>query len=154
MISYWGLGWLRTRTRGSEERLGGHWSQFHWLLVCAQLLSHIWLLTVCFSVDQSPPGSSVHGMLQARILEQVAISYSRGSSQLWDWNHISCIDRLYVFNTYLWIIYYVSGTVLPGEQEIRFCFQRKTQHLLPVIMCKQLKFLLKREMVKQWHKQW
>ena len=78
----------------------------------------------------------------------------QGSSQLRDWNHISCIDRLYVFNTYLWIIYYVSGTVLPGEQEIRFCFQRKTQHLLPVIMCKQLKFLLKREMVKQWHKQW
>ena len=30
--------------------------------------------------DCSPPGSSVHGILQARILEWVAISFSRGSS--------------------------------------------------------------------------
>ena len=37
--------------------------------------------TVCDPVDCSPPGSSVHGMLQARILEWVAISSSRGSSQ-------------------------------------------------------------------------
>ena len=33
-------------------------------------------------VDCSPPGSSIHGILQARILEWVAISFSRGSSQL------------------------------------------------------------------------
>ena len=32
-------------------------------------------------MDSSPPGSSVHGILEARILEQVAISFSRGSSQ-------------------------------------------------------------------------
>ena len=32
-------------------------------------------------MDCSPPGSSVHGILQARILEWVAISFSRGSSQ-------------------------------------------------------------------------
>ena len=31
-------------------------------------------------MDCSPPGSSVHGIFQARILERVAISYSRGSS--------------------------------------------------------------------------
>ena len=35
-------------------------------------------------VDCSPPGSSVHGVLQVRILEWVAISYSRGSSQTRD----------------------------------------------------------------------
>ena len=38
-------------------------------------------LTLCDPVDSSPPGSSVHGMLQATILEWVAISFSRGSSQ-------------------------------------------------------------------------
>ena len=38
-------------------------------------------LTLCDPMDWSPPGSSVHGMLQARILEWVAISSSRGSSQ-------------------------------------------------------------------------
>ena len=33
--------------------------------------------TLCDPVDCSPPGSSVHGILQARILEWVAISFSR-----------------------------------------------------------------------------
>ena len=38
-------------------------------------------LTLCNPVDCSPPGSFVHGILQTRILEWVAISFSRGSSQ-------------------------------------------------------------------------
>ena len=38
-------------------------------------------LTLCDPVDCSPPGSSVHGILQARILDWVAISFSRVSSQ-------------------------------------------------------------------------
>ena len=37
--------------------------------------------TLCDPVDCNPPGSSIHGILQARILEWVAISFSRGSSQ-------------------------------------------------------------------------
>ena len=41
-------------------------------------------------MDYSPPGFSVHGISQARILEWVAISYSRGSSKPRDWTHISC----------------------------------------------------------------
>ena len=47
--------------------------------------------TLCDSVDCSPPGSSVHGILQARILEWVAISFSRGSSQPRDQTRVSCI---------------------------------------------------------------
>ena len=42
-------------------------------------------------VDCSPPRSSVHGILQARILEWVAISFSRGSSQPTDWTQVSHI---------------------------------------------------------------
>ena len=38
-------------------------------------------LTLCDLMDCSPPGSSVHGIFQARILEWCAISFSRGSSQ-------------------------------------------------------------------------
>ena len=41
-------------------------------------------------MDCSPPGSSVHGILQARILEWVAISFSRGSSQPRDQTRVSC----------------------------------------------------------------
>ena len=40
-------------------------------------------------MDCSLPGSSIHGILQARILEWVAISFSRGSSQPRDWTWIS-----------------------------------------------------------------
>ena len=42
-------------------------------------------------MDCSPPGSSVHGILQARILEWVAMPFSRGSSQPRDGTWISCI---------------------------------------------------------------
>ena len=37
-------------------------------------------LTLCVPMDWSPPGSSVHGILQARILEWVAIRFFRGCS--------------------------------------------------------------------------
>ena len=47
--------------------------------------------TLCHPVDCSPPGSSAHGILQARILDWVAISSSRVSSQPRDWTHVSCI---------------------------------------------------------------
>ena len=47
--------------------------------------------TLCNPMDCSPPGSSVHGILQARILEWVAISFSRESSQPRDWIQVSRI---------------------------------------------------------------
>ena len=47
-------------------------------------------LTLCNPVDYGPPGSSVHGIFQARILEWVAISFSRGSSQTQDRTRVEC----------------------------------------------------------------
>ena len=47
--------------------------------------------TLCDPMDCSLPGSSVHGILQARILEPVDISFSRGSSQSRDQTQVSCI---------------------------------------------------------------
>ena len=47
--------------------------------------------TLCDPMDCSPPGSSIHGVLQAIILEWVAISFSRGSSQPKDRNQVACI---------------------------------------------------------------
>ena len=52
--------------------------------------------TVCEPMDCSPPGSSVLGILQARILEWVAMSSSRGASRPRDRTHISqvsCIGK-------------------------------------------------------------
>ena len=61
--------------------------------VCAQLY-----LTLCEPMDCSPPGSSVHGISQARILEWVAISFSRGSSPFRDWTHVFCIGRQILYH--------------------------------------------------------
>ena len=52
------------------------------VLYCDKLL--LSCLTLCDPMDCSPPGSSVHGILQARILERVALPSSRGSAQLRD----------------------------------------------------------------------
>ena len=48
-------------------------------------------LTLCDPVDCSLPAFSVHGILQARILEWVAIPFPRGSSRSRDWTWVSCI---------------------------------------------------------------
>ena len=47
--------------------------------------------TLCNPMDYNLPGSSVHGILQARVLEWVAISFSRGSSHPRNQTKISCI---------------------------------------------------------------
>ena len=57
--------------------------------------------TLCDTMDYNPPGSSVHGIFQARILEWVAIPFSRGSSLPRDWtriSYVSCIGR--------WVLYH------------------------------------------------
>ena len=57
MCVWWGVGWVCEHMR-------------------AQLCP-----TLCDPMDCSPPGSSVRGIFQARVLEWVAISFSRGSSR-------------------------------------------------------------------------
>ena len=47
-------------------------------------------LTLCNPMEYSPPGSSVHGIFQARILEWVAISFSRGSFLPRNQTQVSC----------------------------------------------------------------
>ena len=44
-------------------------------------------------MDCSPPGSSVHGIFQAKILEWIAVSYSRGSSRPGERTRVTCIGR-------------------------------------------------------------
>ena len=60
-------------------------------LLCRCVCCHFSCVWLCNSIDCSLPGSSVHGILQARILEWVAMPSSRGSSQPRDQTHISCI---------------------------------------------------------------
>ena len=69
--------------------------------------------TLCDPMDCSPPGSSLHKILQTRILERVpfptpgdAISYSRGSSRPMDQTHhiswVSCISRWFFTTSSTW----------------------------------------------------
>ena len=63
-------------------------------MICACVFSHSVMsnsLQPCGNC--SPPGSSIHGILQVGILEWVAITFSRGSSQLRDQTRVSCICR-------------------------------------------------------------
>ena len=59
------------------------------------LIAHSYL-TLCYSMGYSPPVSSVHGILQARILEWVVIPFSRGTSQSRDGTRISCVSWIRV----------------------------------------------------------
>ena len=55
-------------------------------------------LTFCDPRDCGPPGPSVHGILQARILEWVAIPYSSWSSPSRDWTWVSCSGRQILYH--------------------------------------------------------
>ena len=69
------------------------------LCVCAKSLQSC--LTLCDPMDCSPPGSPVHGILQARILEWVAMPSSRGSSPPRDEtciSYVSCIGRQVLYH--------------------------------------------------------
>ena len=61
--------------------------------------------TLCDPVDCSPPGSSVHGILQARILEWVAMISCRGSSRPRDGTrvfYVSCMVGLFFITSATW----------------------------------------------------
>ena len=65
-----------------------YYQEYH-IYVCVLVTQSC--LILCDPMDCSPPGSSVHEILQARILEWVAISFSRGSSQPKDQTEVSHI---------------------------------------------------------------
>ena len=64
----------------------------HTICCCCYCLVTQLCPTLCDPMDCSPQGSSVHGFSQARILEWVAISFSRASSQHRNQTHISCVS--------------------------------------------------------------
>ena len=74
--------------------------------ICVCMLNCVWFF---LTIDCSPPGSSEHGIAQVRILEWVAISFSRGSSPPSNRTCVSCIGRqiLYHWTTReAWILKY------------------------------------------------
>ena len=85
-----------------------HLSLYQWCVcVCAPSLHRVRLWDL---MDWSLPGSSVHGIFQARILEQVAISFSRAPSWLRGRTCISCVfcvDKQILYHWVIWKAYYL-----------------------------------------------
>ena len=89
--------WWATQSTGCKESDTTERLHFHfhggdgfYKCVKVKVLVAQSYVTLCDPVDCSLPGSSVPGILQARILERVAVSFSRGSSQPRDQTWVSC----------------------------------------------------------------
>ena len=93
MLGGWGVATFSTALK-SPKGSSDHLYAFARAVVapCMSAQSLQLCLTLCEPMDCSPPGSSVHGIFQARILEWVAIPSSRRSSRTRDRTHISCIS--------------------------------------------------------------
>ena len=125
-----------------------------YLLSCVQLF--------CNPIDCSPPGSSAHGIFQARIPEWVAIPFCRGSSRLRDGTHVSCItgfftaEPLYISSKWvmmLWVIdlpwgfpfscflslnyslFPICPNLIPGPQYVLMWITMEQDHLVFSLFC-------------------
>ena len=109
-------GVAKSRTLNSFHFHFHSWFTMYYFQVCSPVMqfficffrffSLMWSVTqlyptFCGPMHCSLSGSSVHGNFQTRILEWVAISYSRGSSRPKDQTHVSCISH-----TGGWILYH------------------------------------------------
>ena len=87
-------------------------------------------LTLCNPMDCSLPASSVHGILQARILEWIAMHFSRGCTRPRDWTCISCVScvsRHALYHCTTWEAY------LSNKDKVNKCLMlRRNFHLAAV----------------------
>ena len=112
----------------AKQLVASNWEGYKWCInivtyymqcmcvcVCARAQSH---LTLCDPMDCRSPVFSIRGIFQARILEWVAISYSRLSSQPRDRTCVSCFSCIG-----RWILYHCSTTMCQALCWIPFLFR-------------------------------
>ena len=85
----------------------------------------------CNPMDCSPPGSSVHGIFQARLLEWIAMSLSRWSSWLRDWI-LYCRQNLYP--RAMWVANF-GGRARPEGERVETTVTSARGSLLPFSFC-------------------
>ena len=130
--------WIKQRSLPLGIPCWFNGSALHWALslcVGAQLLSHVQLFATS-SLDCSPPGSSVHEIFQAGILEWVAISSSRGSSQPRSQTRVSlgsCIGSQILYHRAIWEALPVVAQVQSLElRSHKLCGTAEKKRLLPL----------------------
>ena len=79
-------------------------------------------LTLCDLMNCSPPSSSVHGILQARTLEQVAISFFRGSSWSRNQTHVSCASCIGRQILYHWATEENHYLTCSNKKKLLWCY--------------------------------
>ena len=100
-LKAWGLGrWFIWVWRGEQRAC--HYKGYRFPGIVKVLVTQLFL-TLCDPMDCSLPGSSIHGMLQVRTLEWVAMLSSRRSSQPRDQTWVSCIGRRILYPLSQWI---------------------------------------------------
>ena len=107
---------------------GGNPRQRHTLLTCVcvcvcYVLDTKSCSTLCDPMDCSLPGSSVHGILQARILEWVATPFSRGFSRTRDQTWVSC--------TGMWVLYCLRHQGSPVLTSVNLALHTQSTHISP-----------------------
>ena len=102
-------------------------------------------LTLCDPMDYNLPGSSVHGILQAEILEWVAISFSSESSRPRDWTQVSCTAGRFFITLATRELNYTSIKIeYPWAELIDWGIQlRETWWVLFIATCRSLSELMK-----------
>ena len=104
----YGLGYITMHVYSVfAKKLKAHWKKFclkhslptwagseWWMAVCHMLLVAQPYLTLCKPMDSNLPGSSVHRILQIRILKWIAIPFSRGSSRAKDLTCVSLLQQI------------------------------------------------------------
>ena len=115
------------------------WNKNKYFCVCVHVCSRsVVSNSFATTVGYSQPGSSVPGILQARILEWVAISSSRGSPSPRDQTHVSCIGRWILHHCVTWgartfyqeckikdLDSYYGNSILKRTQKLLDCTTKK-----------------------------
>ena len=81
---------------------------------------------LCDPMDCSSPGSSVRGISQARVLELVTISSSRGSSQARNRTHVSCFGRHLLYHSATWEAWCEPRDCEDKRIDLRYIFGHRT----------------------------
>ena len=103
--------------------------------ICAQ-----WYPTLCNPMDCNTSDSSVNGIIQARRLKWIAISFSRGSSPPSDQTRLSCVSGIQGGFVCLFVFYQLVPREAPISNDILlYCFPGSTSGKEPACQCRKHK---------------